>query len=352
MKNNFIVFVGPVNKGNVPTGGQIAKSQYIVDYFERSGIEYKIIDSCCKKKVTIFFHVILESFKNRDCKILLNLGSRSALYLAIGLMFSFSLKRTGYLIIGNWFPVFLKKRRYLKFIYNKFLFLNIEGKRSADALVKLGLTRVLPFPNFKKMYDVKVHDRFVSLDGIKSLKILFLARVCEDKGIDIAVEAIEMVNRSMSVNMVIELDIYGKVDDAYEVEFYKKLRNTNYINYKGLMDLSSIEGYNKLVNEGYYLMIFPTKYIGEGFAGTFLDSMILGLPVVASDWNLNSEVIVNNSHGLIMDENNPESLMESIVTLIVYLEDRNRMARQQYARKHLYDVDLIMSDILEQFNTN
>lgn len=352
MKDKHVVFVGPVNRGEVPTGGQIAKCQSIVDYFDETGIYYTLIDSYNRNKFKTFCEVLLESVKKRDCHFLLLLGSKSALYLSLGLMLTFSLKRTGYLIVGNWFPKFLSKYRFLKYVYNKFLFLSIEGKRTADVLKNLGLTRIVPLPNFKRIYDLTLGNERDILAKNDIIKVLFLARVCKDKGVDIAIEAIRMLNMSLEINNSIALDIYGKIDETYEEEFRKNLHNIDNINYKGLIDLSSSEGYELLAKEEYYLMVFPTEYVGEGFAGTFIDGMILGLPVVASDWNLNSEVIVNSRHGIILKNNNAEELMYSILDLIKSPNDRNRMAREQYQRKNLFNVDNVMSRILEFFDEN
>jgi glycosyltransferase involved in cell wall biosynthesis len=41
----------------------------------------------------------------------------------------------------------------------------------------------------------------------------------------------------------------------------------------------------------YFALLFPIYYIGEGFAGTAIDAFSAGVPVIASDWKYNSEVI-------------------------------------------------------------
>lgn len=38
-------------------------------------------------------------------------------------------------------------------------------------------------------------------------------------------------------------------------------------------------------------MLFPTYYSGEGFAGTLIDAFSAGVPVIASDWKYNAEIV-------------------------------------------------------------
>ncbi len=41
----------------------------------------------------------------------------------------------------------------------------------------------------------------------------------------------------------------------------------------------------------YFVLLFPTYYEGEGFAGTLLDAYSAGVPVIATDWKYNRELV-------------------------------------------------------------
>lgn len=41
------------------------------------------------------------------------------------------------------------------------------------------------------------------------------------------------------------------------------------------------------------MLLFPTFYEGEGFAGTVIDALAAGVPVLASDWRYNSEIVTD-----------------------------------------------------------
>jgi glycosyltransferase involved in cell wall biosynthesis len=55
-------------------------------------------------------------------------------------------------------------------------------------------------------------------------------------------------------------------------------------------------------------MLFPTFWIGEGFPGVLIDALISGLPVLASNWNLNQEIIEDNETGFIFKAKDSQAL--------------------------------------------
>mgnify|MGYP002239410386 CR=1 FL=1 len=63
-------------------------------------------------------------------------------------------------------------------------------------------------------------------------------------------------------------------------------------------------GYRTLCR--YDIMLFPTYWYGEGFPGIVMDAYIAGLPLIASDWNINTEVITEKT-GIIIPPKDEES---------------------------------------------
>ena len=349
MKASFI-FVGPINRGKVPTGGQIAKCQQIIDYFDTQELEYLAIDTFNKSKVLVVIQVLFNSLIYRRAKILLVLSSKSAYYTTILLYLSNSLNRSGYMIIGNWFPIFYNKIRLFKTVYNRYKLITIEGVRTCSELSNEGLTKILPFPNFKYIYDIGPHYLESHLNRT-SFKFIFLARVCQDKGIYTAIKAVNQLNKLYDGKIQISLDVYGKVDPAYQGIFVNLLNENNFVEYKGLIDLNSKDAFLNLAKKGYYALLFPSKYKGEGFAGTFIDAMILGLPVIASDWNLNSEIIVHGEHGLVFNFREVNGLENEMRILIQNQVARNSMANNQFKRRFKYSTDRVMSEIMQKLIT-
>lgn len=122
------------------------------------------------------------------------------------------------------------------------------------------------------------------------LKLCTFSRVMREKGIEDAVNAVEAVNRELGLT-VFTLDIYGQVDSA-QIEWFEALRKAfpDDIRYGGVIPFDrSVE-----TLKGYFALLFPTYYEGEGFAGTLIDAFSAGVPVIASDWKYNAELVNEN----------------------------------------------------------
>jgi len=59
-------------------------------------------------------------------------------------------------------------------------------------------------------------------------------------------------------------------------------------------------------------MLFPTFWVGEGFPGIIIDAYIAGLPIIASDWNLNGEIIDEKETGFIIKKKDSIQLKDKM----------------------------------------
>ena len=84
--------------------------------------------------------------------------------------------------------------------------------------------------------------------------------------------------------------------------------------YGGFLNLQEESGYTVLSQ--YDVMIFPTYWEGEGFPGVLVDALIAGLPVIASNWHLNSEVIEEGKTGWLIEVNDVTALAEKMKYVI------------------------------------
>ena len=78
--------------------------------------------------------------------------------------------------------------------------------------------------------------------------------------------------------------------------------------------MTSSETYSVL--QKYDLLVFPTFYRGEGLPGAIVDAFISGVPVLASDWHCNSELIVDGETGYIFKVLSTSDLVEKIKRFI------------------------------------
>jgi glycosyltransferase involved in cell wall biosynthesis len=86
-------------------------------------------------------------------------------------------------------------------------------------------------------------------------------------------------------------------------------------------------------------MLFPTTWKGEGFPGVIIDAFIAGLPVIASNWNMNNEIIVDGVNGFIFEPNNCLALVEK---MIFCLQNRKEIKKIRLANANsgqIYHID-------------
>lgn len=152
------------------------------------------------------------------------------------------------------------------------------------------------------------------------MKLCTFSRVMREKGIEDAAKAVTTVNAELGYR-AFSLDIFGQIDSR-QTEWFEDLKKTfpDYIHYVGLVPFDkSVE-----TLKSYYMLLFPTYYEGEGFAGTLIDAYSAGVPVIASDWRYNPE-IVNKNVGYVYNTGNQSEFVK-------LLKKRRSMLLQCYKR--------------------
>ena len=95
----------------------------------------------------------------------------------------------------------------------------------------------------------------------------------------------------------------------------------------------------------YDIMVFPTYWQGEGFPGVVVDALIAGLPVLASDWNLNSEVIDDGITGYLIPARDATKLFEKMAFVIENRVSVTAMRKHCLARARDYHSDVVLNRI-------
>lgn len=228
----------------------------------------------------------------------------------------FKNRKIHYVVIGGWLPQFLKDKKHLTKCLKKFDGIYVETNTMKSALEAQGFENVYVMPNCKELAILEEAELVYT--NTEPYRLCTFSRVMKEKGIEDAINAVKSVNEKLG-RAVYELDIYGQVD-ASQTEWFENLQKDFpcYIRYGGLVPFDkSVE-----VLKNYFALLFPTYYEGEGFAGTLIDAFSAGVPVIASDWKYNAELInenvgyVYNTHDQIAFENilysvatNPETVL-------------------------------------------
>ena len=100
-----------------------------------------------------------------------------------------------------------------------------------------------------------------------------------------------------------------------------------------------LNSYN-LLSE-YSCMLFPTFWQGEGFPGVIIDAYIAGLPVISSDWNMNSELIEDGETGFLVPVQNAKMLADKMLDLIKNPELVMNMRINTLAKAKDYHIDSV-----------
>lgn len=206
----------------------------------------------------------------------------------LGFWNRFFKRKLHYVVIGGWLPQFLTKKKNLLKWLKRFCGIYVETNTMKSALKKLGLNNLFVMPNCKKL-TVLSENELIYPQGVP-YKLCTFSRVMREKGIEDAVKTVIKVNRSLGYT-AFALDIYGQVDEN-QTEWFDALQKTfpDYISYGGLIPFDrSVETLKE-----YFALLFPTYYEGEGFAGTLIDAYSAGVPVIASDWKYNTELVNDN----------------------------------------------------------
>lgn len=215
-----------------------------------------------------------------------------------------------YVVVGGWIDEFVEKHRYLKNALERFAGIYVETCSMKKKLEARGLNNVYVIPNFKNIGILDEHQ--LVFNDSEPYRFCTFSRVMKEKGIGEAVEAIKNVNRQYG-RTVACLDIYGQIEEKQK-DWFDELRKSfsDSVRYIGLVS------YNDTVEtiKNYYALLFPTYYRGEGFAGTLIDAMSSGVPVIASDWKYNNEVVVQGKTGVLIKANDQEALNNAVMSCL------------------------------------
>lgn len=211
----------------------------------------------------------------------------------------------------------------------------VESTNLKNELEKYGIIDVAVMYNFKDL--VPVSNTTFILDPTSPLRFCSFSRVTKEKGITDAIQAIKKANE-MTNRMSVCLDIYGEISPDYKDEFNRLLSEPsiqNYIAYKGIIKSEeSVECINK-----YFMLIFPTRFKGEGFPGTIIDSLNAGVPILASKWKYYNEILTEGYDSIAYEYENVESLIYKLLQIIESPQDIIGLRENCLVKAQKYNAD-------------
>ena len=287
--------------------GQTVKTRILYNELKaKTNWKIYLVDTFYKKhKIWLFLKTLFYLLICKDVFISLSSNGLNFYYKFFKTFLHFKKLRIYHYVIGGNHHKYLQEHKDFIPINKKFKVNWVETRSLIKEFEKLGLYNAQYMPNFKSLTPVELKTN--AIDKSEPLKFVIFSRINKVKGIDKAADAIKSINEKYKKTICL-LDCYGIIEDDFKEEFEDILKNNHFVSYKGIVDpLQSTS-----VLEPYFMLLFPTSWDGEGFAGTILDAYFSGIPVIASDWNCNGEVIVEGKTGFLYPSRRFASLFDCV----------------------------------------
>lgn len=251
--------------------------------------------------------------------------------------------RIHYVVIGGWLPDYLQTRPRLRKVLGRMAGIYVETEGMKGLLEELGLSNLVVMPNCK--YLQKLLPSELVYSHCPPYRLCTFSRVMREKGIADAVHAVEEANRRLGTQ-AFTLDIYGQVEES-QTEWFEALRETfpGFVRYKGIVPFEE----SVPVLKTYTALLFPTVYDCEGMAGTLIDALASGVPVIASDWRYNSEIIRPGRNGILHPAGDVEAMVEALLAMHRDIERWNELKLTCLEDSARYTPEGAVSVLLEKF---
>lgn len=323
MSKKMIGVCGHFDGAKPTSSGQIIKTRIVTEQLIRQYGTNQVLVVDTHGGAKALPRVMLESWNLfKQCKNIIIMPAHNGLRIFCPLFTfynKFFHRSIHYIVIGGWLNGFIEHHKWLIGMLKKFKGIYVETLSMKKSLAEHGFNNAVLMPNFKNLKILRPEE--LSCVDKKPYKLCTFSRVCKEKGIEDAIKAVSIVNNDNN-NVIFALDIYGQIDEEYK-DYFKRIQEhfPPYIKYCGLVP------YNKSVDvlKDYFALLFPTFYSGEGVAGTLIDAMAAGVPVIASDWRFNNEVIRPGINGCLIEKCNSEKIASELERIIKEPEKWNEM---------------------------
>ncbi len=313
MNKKLITVIGNAAPGQKVYSGQIAKVRdycfYLKKHFDEKNVD--VVDTGIWKKnlLIVVWNLFCACANSKNIVLMLCGNGRKTILPLVVLMKRIFKYRIFFPAIGDVQSVYSKEPILRRCLWNMDG-IYLETNQMVEFFLNQGYKNVKFMPvysNRKYKGEFEFPDKYD-----EPIKLCTYSRVCAEKGISDAIDAAAEVNRREG-RQVCTLDIYGSPIGSYRKEFNTKLQNAGGCVFERSL-LTDEDAINTLAD--HYLMLFPTWWKGEGFPIALIECFKAGLPIIATDWNFNAEIIHDNITGRIYPPHDNESLVNIIISLI------------------------------------
>ena len=329
--NDRIYLIGPIDTDHVPTNGVTMKNQLFLKRFSElfSKVEYIDTWNINKKPwriIEIFFALMFK----KSYRFIIS-GGHSSRFI-FKLLYKLKISRNVYFwVAGGSIAEAIKEGLYEIEELNNLCYVLVQGRSMQKELHQLGIKNALYVPNSKPIIFV---PELSTYNPPSKIRFVFLSRIHPDKGCDEILECARRLNEN-GFEEKYEISFFGSLFETYKESFMNQLKELKNVKYEGFLNLTNVSGYCKL--SSFDVMLFPSYWAGEGFPGVVIDAYIAGIPIIASDWNLNKEVVNDGKTGYIIKTKDVQLLYDAMLSFIK--GEVNLKEMREYCAKYAYNYD-------------
>lgn len=340
-----LALIGAIGLGKPPMNGEEVKNQLLLAFLsERYPVQ--VVDTAdWKRKPWVVARVLWTALMGRQDTTILSASSGSVhTLLRILSPFRRAKAKVIYMVVGGYVHLGIGNGRFKADAFSGLKAIVMQGDSMRAAMEELGICSPLHvMPNSKPL--LRTYGDASKYSDPK-VRFLFLGRVSESKGTLLVFKALEhpLLRERTSEFSV---DFFGKIEEVHRADFESGIRKNLNCGYAGYLDVTNDAEKSYGMLSAYHAMLFPTFWMGEGFPGVVIDCYVAGVPVIASDWNMNREVIHDGVTGRIIPVQDPSALAEAMASV---LDDRQAWAGMSvscHGAAAAFDSEKVLSRHLE-----
>lgn len=247
-----------------------------------------------------------------------------------------------YYVVGGWLSVYLDRSAKGAANLRKLDAVYVEVPAMRRELEERGFSNVVLVNKFRRMTPVTACD--VNMTPQAPYKLCYFSRVMREKGVEECIEAVKTANQRAGFEKY-TLDIYGSINEDYK-ETFETLQNAfpSYIRYGGIVAFQE----SSKVLKDFFAMLFPTYYASEGYPNAVVDAFAAGLPVIATRWNYNADIINDHEDGILVDVGNVAQIVDAVEEMSGDPEMYRNMRENCIARCVEYLPETAIAKVIEQ----
>lgn len=328
-KNIQFLVYGNFALNDAGTNGQATKTRNVYQILKNRYGDDKVksfnIEKWKKHPLSIFFNLLTKLKITKNLIILP--GANNLKFLLI--LLNFYLRKNNinvyYMVVGGWLADFVTGNKKSIKTLRLFEGIFVETKKLEQDLIQQGLKNIYYSPVFTLKASIDEESSKIERDkfvNCEEYPFCTFSRVTREKGIELAILAINQVRLDYGVNCT--LDIFGAIDNAFKNDLNDLLLKYPFAKYRGFIATDQVIS----TLSKYFFLIFATYYPGEGFPATLLESNMASLPIIASDWKYNKEIVINKKTGYLFETKNITDLSVKIYDSIFNKEKSLEMRNE------------------------